>query len=118
MQQVIHFILVPDGSAARRLRRLLALQSPRQGILVGTWPELMEKAKSAYLISPLSSDWRARFHGALEKSSDAFWSNSFEVAPEETAAEVEAALALLVGATDVNSGRVITDSEQLSERPR
>ena len=118
MQQVIHFILVPDGSAARRLRRLLAARSPRQGILVGTWPELIEQAKSAYLISPLSSDWRPRLHSALEKIPDAFWSNSFEVAPEETTAEVEAALALLVGATDVNSGRVITDSDQLSERPR
>lgn len=118
MQQVIHFILVPDGSAARRLRRLLATQSPRQGILVGTWPELVEQAKSAYLISPLPSDWRAHFHSALENSPDAFWSNSLEVAPEETAAEVEAALALLVGATNANSGEVITDSDQLPERPR
>lgn len=118
MKQLVHFILVPDGSAARRLRRLLATQSPRQGILVGTWPELVEQAKSAYLISPLPSDWRAHFHSALENIPDAFWSNSLEVAPEETAAEVEAALALLVGATDANSGEVITDSDQLPERPR
>lgn len=118
MKQVIHFILVPDGSAARRLRRLLATQSPRQGILVGTWPELIEQAKSAYLISPLSSDWRARFHSALEKMPDAFWSNSFEVAPEETTAEVEAALALLVSATEAGSEIVITDSDRLPERPR
>ncbi len=118
MHQVIHFILVPDGSTARRLRRLLATQAPRQGMLVGTWPELIEQAKSAYLISPLPSDWRARFHSALENIPDAFWSNSFEVAPEETTAEIEAALALLVSATEAGSEIVITDSDQLSERPR
>ena len=118
MKQLIHFILVPDGSAARRLRRMLATQSPCQGILVGTWPELIEQAKSAYLISPQASDWKKRFHSALEKLPDAFWSNSFEVSPEETAAEVEAALSLLVGATEAGSDIVIADSDQLPERPR
>lgn len=118
MKQVIHFILVPDNGAARRLRRLLATQSPCQGILVGTWPELVDQAKNAYLISSQSSDWNKHFHSALENTPDAFWSNSFEVSPEETAAEVEAALSFLVGATDVGSELVIADSDQLSERPR
>ena len=118
MEQLIHLLLVPDGSAARRLRRMLATQSPCQGILVGTWPELIEQAKSAYLISPQVGDWKTRFHSALENIPDAFWSNSFEVAPEETAAEVEAALSLLVGATEAGSDIVIMDFDQLSERPR
>ena len=118
MRQVIHFILVPDGSAARRLRRMLATQAPCQGILVGTWPELIEQAKSAYLTSPQTGDWNNRFHSALEKLPDSFWSNSFEVSPEETAAEVEAALSLLVGATEAGSEIVIADSVQLPERPR
>ena len=47
-----------------------------------------------------------------------FWSNSFEVSPEETAAEVEAALSLLVGATEAGSEIVIADSDQLPKRPR
>ena len=118
MRQVIHFVLVPDGSAARRLRRMLATQAPCQGILVGTWPELIEQAKSAYLLSPQAGDWNKRFHSVLETLSDAFWSNSFEVSPEETAAEVEAALSLLVGATEAGSEIVIADSDQLAERPR
>ena len=118
MRQVMHFILVPDGSAARRLRRMLATQAPCQGILVGTWPELIEQAKSAYLTSPQTGDWNNRFHSALEKLPDAFWSNSFEVSPEETAAEVEAALSLLVGATEAGSEIVIADSDQLPKRPR
>ncbi|PSJ17664.1 PD-(D/E)XK nuclease family protein [Nitrosomonas supralitoralis] len=118
MKQLVHFILVPDGSVARRLRRLLATQSPRQGILVGTWPELIEQAKSAYLIALQASDWKTQFHHALEQLPDAFWSNSFEVSPEETAAEVEAALSLLTSATEAGSEVVLTDSDQVPERPR
>ena len=99
MSQLIQFLLVPDGSAARRLRRILATQSPSMGIAVGTWPELIEQAKSAYVIAPQVSDWKSQFHAALEQLPDAFWSNSFEVAPQEVAAEVEAALSLVVSAT-------------------
>ena len=118
MKQLTHFILVPDGSAARRLCRILATQSPCQGILIGTWPELIEQAKSAYLIALRASDWKRRFRDALEKTTDAFWSNSFEVSPEETAAEVEAALFLLVGATEPGDEIILTNSNQLPERPR
>ena len=97
---------------------MLTTRSPCQGILIGTWPELIEQAKSAYLISPQANDWKKRFHNALENISDAFWSNSFEVSAEETAAEVEAALSLLVSATEAGGDIVLTDSDQLSERPR
>jgi hypothetical protein len=97
---------------------MLATQSPCQGILVGTWPELIEQAKSAYLISPQANDWKTRFYSALENISDAFWSNSFEVSPEETAAEVEAALSLLASATEAGSEVVLKDSDQVPERPR
>ncbi len=60
---------------------------------------MIVQAKSAYLIAPQANDWKTRFHSALEKLPDAFWSDSFDVSPEETAAEVEAALSLLVGAS-------------------
>lgn len=118
MRQTTQFILVPDGSAARRLRRMLATQSPCAAILVGSWPELIEQATSVYLISPRTNDWQTGFHNALGKLPDAFWSKSYEVAPEETASEVEAALRHLVGATEAGINVVITDSDQLAERPR
>lgn len=118
MRQTMQFILVPDGSAARRLRRMLAAQSPCAAILVGSWPELIEQAKSAYLLSPQTRDWQTGFHTTLANLPDAFWSKSYEVSPEETASEVEAALCLLVSATEVRSDIVITDSDQLAERPR
>ena len=44
--------------------------------------------------------------------------NSFEVSPEESVAEVEATLSLLVGATKAGGDVVLTDSDQLPERPR
>lgn len=120
MSQLIHFILVPDGSAARRLRRLLATQSPCMGIMVGTWPELIEQAKSAYVIAPQVSDWTSQLHTALEQLPDAFWSNSFEVAPQEVTAEVEAALSLVVSASQ--PGKEISSDapnlERIVDRPR
>lgn len=73
MQQVVQFILVPDGSAARRSRRMFATQFPCQGTLIGTRPELIEQAKSAYLISLHLDDWKRRYHTAPENLSDAFW---------------------------------------------
>lgn len=120
MMQAIQFLLVPDSSTARRLRRMLATQSPSMGIVVGTWPELIEQARSAYVIAPQVSDWKSQFHTALEQLPDAFWSNSFEVAPQEVAAEVEAALSLVVSATQ--PGKEISSDalnlEWIADRPR
>ena len=78
------------------------------GLIVGTWPELIEQARSAYLISPQTSDWKARFHSALEKLPDIFWSNSFEVSLDGTTSEMEAALSLLVGETDLCSDIILS----------
>jgi len=118
MRQLVQFILVPDSGAARRLRRILAGQCPHQGVLVGTWPELVEQAESAYLFPSRASDWERSFHAALEKVSGAFWARSFQVSPEETAAEVEAALSLLVGATEPSSRVSTANSDRLSGRTR
>src|SRR5690606_5934900 len=113
-------LLVPDGSAARRLRRILATQSPSMGIVVGTWPELIEQARSAYVIAPQVSDWKSQFHTTLEQLPDAFWSNSFEVAPQEVAAEVEAALSLVVSATQpgIAISNEALNLEGVADRPR
>ncbi|MGS2724911.1 hypothetical protein ACVBEJ_14315 [Porticoccus sp. GXU_MW_L64] len=119
-QQITTFILVPDGSAARRLRRIIATQTPCMGVQIGTWPELIEQARSAYLVPKRSNDWSQVFYHALENISDAFWSQSLEVASQETAAEVEAALSLLISATQPGDedGIAKADFDQLPERPR
>ena len=120
MQRTIKFILAPDSSAARRLRRIIATQTPCMGVQIGTWSELIAQSRSAYLIPKRSNDWSQVFYYALENVSDAFWSQSLEVAPQETAAEVEAALSLLIGATQSGDedGIARTDLDQLPERPR
>jgi ATP-dependent helicase/nuclease subunit B len=86
--------------------------------LVGSWPELVALATNAYLIANQSNDWRQVFHIALESLPDAFWSYSYDVAPQETAAEVEAALSLLVSATQPGSQCDRTNLQQLPDRPR
>ena len=120
MQRTIKFILTPDSSAARRLRRIIATQTPCMGVQIGTWSELIEQSRNAYLIPKRSNDWSQVFHHALENVSDAFWSQSLEVAPQETAAEVGAALSLFISATQPGDedGIAKTDLDQLPERPR
>lgn len=120
MQQLVKFILVPDSSAARRVRRLLATQTPRMGVQIGTWPELIAQSKSAYIIAPHISDWKSQFHLALEQLPDAFWSNSFDVAPQEVAAEVEAALSLVVSATQLSFdvSNTFPNFDQILDRPK
>lgn len=120
MSQLVHFVLVPDGSVARRFRRLLATRSPCMGVIVGTWPELIEQARIAYLIPPQESNWKAHFYSALESVADAFWSSSFEVAPHEVAEEVEAALSLIVSSTQPSDsvGDAFFNSDRILDRPR
>jgi hypothetical protein len=43
---IIHFLLTPDRSSARRVRRMVAENSPRLGVMVGTWTELVEQVRT------------------------------------------------------------------------
>ena len=95
----LHFLLVPDGSVARRLRRTLAEASARSGVIVGTWPELLALAQREYFILHPRGLHEA-FEEALQKPEDAFWSKSYASAPDETARAVRYALISLLAATD------------------
>ena len=81
----IRFLLVPDAGAARRVRRLVAEQGACTGVVVGTWGELVEQARRSYLLPAAADDWDAVFAAALKELKDAFWAESFKVAPVETA---------------------------------
>ena len=81
---VIKFLLVPDGSAARHVRRLIAERGACSGIVVGTWLELMEWASRAYLVPRPLDDWETTFRTTLDELKDAFWADSLSVAPVET----------------------------------
>jgi ATP-dependent helicase/nuclease subunit B len=83
-EQLITFALVPDSGAARRLRRAIALEGACGGVVVGTWRELLERARHAYLLMEPADEWGSRLRTALAAQVDAFWAKSFEVAPDET----------------------------------
>jgi ATP-dependent helicase/nuclease subunit B len=97
----IHFLLVPDAGAARRLRRRLAEETARSSVVVGTYRELLSLAADNYLVC-IGQDhsWHQQFHKALASLPEAFWGQSYQAAPTESAAEVERAYALLVSSLE------------------
>lgn len=117
-RQNLQYLLAPDAGVARRLRRILAEQSARSGMVVGTWSELMEWACRAYLVPETTDDNDSGFRNALEELEDAFWTESLSVAPVETSEAVKSALIKIVSASDPTSDMGIAGLEGLSERPR
>ncbi len=116
MRQVTHYLLVPDSSAARRVRRLLTEQSGQTGLIVGTWPELLEYARNTYLLPAEGNNWNECFHAALAQTKDAFWAESYLVSPQQTAVVVEEALRQIVSATNPGSDIDLSDIRSLPAR--
>jgi hypothetical protein len=100
------------------MRRVLAERSALSGVIVGTWQELMERARLAYLLPDTAGDEDISFKNALEELDNPFWAESFAVAPDETAQAVKSALIQVVSATDPASAFEIVGLDDLSERPR
>lgn len=115
-RQILCFLLVPDGSAARRVRRELVDVCARKGVIVGTWMELVEYARKAYLLPVSDNDWDELFHRLLGEFDDAFWTQSYEVAPQETASVIESSYCEILSATDVMTDFGNLKSDQLSSR--
>ena len=115
---VLTFLLVPDASAARRVRRMIAERGACSGLLVGSWAGLIDAARRAYLAPVSPTDWVDAFDAALAATPDAFWERSLEVAPVETTRAVEAALAQLYGAHPVAEPLDFEMVAVLPERPR
>ena len=93
---------MPDAGAARRLRRSLAQERARSGVLVGTWPALVRRACAAYCLPTSVETAEARFRDAVGRAAGSYWSASFAAAPEQAAAAVRDALTKLLEATDPN----------------
>lgn len=84
MSDILTFLLVPDGAAARRVRRELASRGSRCGVVAGTWGELVEQACRAYVTVRPASEWEERLSRAARELSGAFWSGSLAADPEGT----------------------------------
>ncbi len=96
----IHFLLVPDADAARRVRRHLATTGARSGVIVGIRDQLWESAAARYFVARTGAVSYDEFAEAVGNLEDAFWSESFKVAPTETVDAIRDALCKLVSASD------------------
>ena len=90
----------------------------RTGVLVGTFGELLYRGLAAYLVDEDTAEQDQRFYDEVARIDDAFWSRSFEVAPDETAAEIRGALINLVSATDPFRDLEQSGTGRLPARPR
>ena len=116
---VVEFLLVPDKSAARRVRRGLAERGARIDVVVGTWPELLELAAHCYLIPVDAIDaFDAVFRERLHQHPDAFWSKSLEAAEDETLQAVRRALYDVISGTVPTGWRDTDVSTSLAGRRR
>lgn len=116
--QNLHYLLVPDAGAARRLRRLLCVDGARAGIIVGTWGELLTHACADYLVPAAANDWDTDLLAALRTMPDAAWSNSLEVATADTAATVWVAARDLLRASTPGTFPSPKDENALTGRTR
>ena len=117
MKNVIQFILVSDVTRARYLRRLIADKKTAVGVVVGTFTSLLSHVKDACFLPALNPDWDKQFHEMLE-SQNAFWSESYQVAPDETSKIIKQALVNLITALPISSDFNLENTDQLSLRPR
>ena len=95
-ERSLHFLLVPDRASARMVRREVATAGARLGVLVGTWPELVELALENSLTSLPDNAWDETLSRAAHDLTDTFWAGSLEVAPRETLSSLNQALCLLL----------------------
>ena len=115
--RALQFALVPDASAGRRLRRMLATAGARSGVVVGTWHDLLNRAREACFIAAPPDD-EAGFEHALGQVARAFWQESLGVAQAETARAVRRELIDLVAASDPGQSLAGLDLSALGERPQ
>lgn len=113
---VVHFLLVPDKAAGRRLRREIAARGARCGVVVGTWAELVVHAQRAYLILSPATDWDARLGEAARKVPDAFWVESLMTDSEGTLGAIGCELHRLLAALRPNCRLEPAVKESLSAR--
>ena len=84
MNSTTDFLLVPDRAAARKVRRAVAENSPRLGVMAGTFLELLQFARATYRVAEPETDFDEAVGQAAGKIDKAFWAKSLAVAPRET----------------------------------
>ncbi|MBU0486121.1 MAG: exodeoxyribonuclease V subunit gamma [Proteobacteria bacterium] len=116
MNKLIHFLLAPDKYAARKIRRRIVESGGRLGVVVGTWLELLTLAGEKYLVPEASNNWATLLSSAMAGKADAFWIESFQVAPAETMASVNQSLISLIEGLEPGKHLAECDSTPLKRR--
>jgi len=92
----IHFLLTPDSFASRYLRRYVTQNNSFLGIVVGTFSELLEQVRSAYLLKRPESNWQDKLNQVAARIPDAFWTRSLALYPAETSKSIVKVLTDLI----------------------
>ena len=96
---------------------MLAMTRARSGIAVGTWHDLLSRARDAYFI-PVPADDEAEFEQALARVDGAFWQESLGTAPTETARALRREFLDVVAASDPEPALASLEVSSLADRPR
>jgi ATP-dependent helicase/nuclease subunit B len=112
----LSFLLCPDRTSARRVRRLVAEKRPGTDILVGTWPELLKHARDAYLLGDIEDTWSVNLALAATTIPTAFWSKSLALALPETLGILDRTLRDMLGGVGPDKSLEEPASDTLSER--
>jgi RecB family exonuclease len=118
LQDIRYFILCRDRAEARRARRIVAEQGVGFNVQVGTWVELVQASLDAYLLNQSAEGWQERLNQAAALQPDAFWSESYQVAPDETISAVAAEMERLLRALGPDTAFVAPTGSGLSERAK
>lgn len=116
-KRALQYLLVPDSSAGRRLRRILATTRARSGIAIGTWHDLLKRAREAYFI-PAPEDAETQFEQGLARVDGAFWQESLASAPTETVRALRREFVEAVSASDPETALAELELAGLADRPR
>jgi len=109
--QITQFVLCPDKSGARFVRRYLAEHLSSIHLQVGTWVELINLTQSSFCLPDQSFDWVEMVRKAMQqleiertkRSQPYTWSNSFKMAEEAVVEIIAAELAELLTARKPSS---------------
>ncbi|MGB5196083.1 MAG: hypothetical protein WBN64_03350, partial [Candidatus Deferrimicrobium sp.] len=98
------------------VRRALATDRARCGVVVGTFGELLDQACKAYLLKPPETDWNDRLGEASRKLTDAFWSDSLNADPDGSVAVLDRELRRLLAALGPGRDLAPVGKSLLSDR--
>ena len=110
------FYLTPDKFSAHYIRRELSSRSSLLGTQVGTWPELLELARTSYCLTEPVDIWQEKLAAVIGKVGKAFWCNSLNYDHEATSTIVSQALFDLLSGLGPGEKVTAEISNRLSKR--